>query len=310
MEKERLVYDVVVIGAGPAGMAATLYASRANLKTLLLEKGAPGGEILNTADVENYPGFAKISGPELAQHMYNSAMSFNAEHAYGNVSHIEVEGDVRLVHTGTKIYEAKVVIVATGSHHRLLGIPGEETLSGQGVSYCAVCDGFFFRNRHVVVVGGGDSAVEEAIYLTQLAEKVTIIHRRDQFRAQQILQQRAFNNPKISIIWDTVVEAIEGEGKVETLQLRNVKTDETSTLAADGIFIYVGLLPNSEAVKGLGITDAEGWIQTNELMETAIPGVLAAGDVRAKHLRQIVTAAGDGGQAGFQAYQYIESLKG
>src|SRR5699024_7580587 len=194
--KERVEADVIIIGAGPGGMTAALYASRANLKTIMIEKGAPGGELINTADVENYPGYTKIGGPELAGKFFDSAMEFGAEHLYGDVTHIEVSGTTKYVHTADKIYIAPAVVIATGAHHRELGVPGEDRLSGSGVSYCAVCDGFFFRDRNLVVVGGGDSAVEEGNYLTQFADKVTIIHRRDQLRAQQILQDRAFNNPK------------------------------------------------------------------------------------------------------------------
>lgn len=308
MTKEQLTYDVVIIGAGPGGMTAALYASRANLSTVMIEKGAPGGEVLNTAEVENYPGFSLISGPELAQHIYDGAMRFGAEHVYGNVERIETHERVHHVYTADKVYIAKAVIIATGSHHRHLGVEGEERLAGRGVSYCAVCDGFFFRNKHVVVVGGGDSAVEEGNYLTQVAEKVTIIHRRDELRAQKVLQERAFANPKIEFIWDTVVEEIQGEEAVSSLKLRNVKTNEISELSADGVFIYVGLLPNSEVATDLDITDEEGWIITNELMETRVPGIFAVGDVRQKHLRQIATATGDGAQAGHMAYQYITSL--
>ncbi|MBS4462379.1 MULTISPECIES: thioredoxin-disulfide reductase [unclassified Facklamia] len=307
-EKEQIKVDVVVIGAGPGGLTAALYASRANLKTVIIEKGMPGGEVNNTADVENYPGFKLISGPELANHFYESAMAFGAELVYGNVEQLEIDGLTRLVHTSKVIYEAKVVIVATGSHHRKLGVPGEEELSGRGVSYCAVCDGFFFRGKHVVVVGGGDSAVEEGSYLTQFAEKVTIIHRRDALRAQKVLQERAFANEKIEFVWDSVVESINGEDKVESISLRNLKTEETSELAADGAFIYVGLIPNSSVVANLGITDDEGWIVTDTQMATAIPGIFAVGDVRNTHLRQIATAVGDGSHAGHMAYQYITSL--
>lgn len=308
MMEEQLTYDVIIIGAGPAGMTAALYASRANLHTLMIEKGAPGGEVLNTAEVENYPGFSLISGPELAEHMYQGAMRFGAEHIYGDVNRIETHDGLHHVHTSDKTYIAKAVIVATGSHHRRLGVPGEEKLAGRGVSYCAVCDGFFFRNKHVVVVGGGDSAIEEGNYLTQLVDKVTIIHRRDELRAQKVLQDRAFSNPKMSFIWDTVVEEIVGEDNVSSVRLRNVKTNEITDLAADGVFVYVGLLPNSDVVQGLGITDEEGWIITNDLMETTVPGIFAVGDVRQKHLRQIATATGEGAQAGHMAYQYITSL--
>lgn len=300
--------DVVVIGAGPGGMTAALYASRANLRTILIEKGAPGGELLNTADVENYPGFSLIGGPELAQHIYEGAMRFNAEHVYGDVDRIEVAGSWRLVYTADTVYRAKAVIVATGAHHRHLDVPGEERLNGAGVSYCAVCDGFFFRGKDLVVVGGGDSAVEEGMYLTQFANSVTIVHRRDTLRAQQILQDRAFANDKITFVWDSVVESINGDASVESVTVRNVKTNDTTNLDVQGVFVYVGLLPNSDCVKDLNITDEEGWIVTNESMETAIPGIFAVGDVRQKHLRQIATAVGDGSHAGYMAYQYIQTL--
>lgn len=309
INKEKIETDVIVIGAGPGGMTAALYASRANLKTIMIEKGVPGGELVNTADVENYPGFKLISGPDLATHMYESSLGFGAEHVYGDVTHIEVHDGVKYVHTSDKVYTAPVVIVATGSHHRKLGVAGEEKLSGQGVSYCAVCDGFFFRNRELVVVGGGDSAVEEGAYLTQFANKVTIVHRRDELRAQKVLQDRAFNNPKVEFIWDSVVEEIKGETGVEAVQIRNLKTNEVYDYSTNGVFIYVGLIPNSDIVKDLGITDDEGWIITNDAMETSIPGLYAVGDVRQKFLRQIATAVGDGSHAGHMAYQYIESLK-
>lgn len=307
--KERVEADVIIIGAGPGGMTAALYASRANLKTIMIEKGAPGGELINTADVENYPGFTKIGGPELAGKFFESAMEFGAEHLYGDVTHIEVSGTTKYVHTTDKIYIAPAVIIATGAHHRELGIPGEERLSGSGVSYCAVCDGFFFRNRNLIVVGGGDSAVEEGNYLTQFADKVTIVHRRDQLRAQQILQDRAFNNPKVDFIWDSVVEEIKGEHGVESVSVRNVKTNKIEEVPTNGVFVYVGLIPNSYVVDNLGVTDNEGWIITNERMETTVPGLFAVGDIRQKHLRQIVTAAGDGSIAGQGAFDYVQSLK-
>ncbi|MGX7108814.1 thioredoxin-disulfide reductase [Facklamia miroungae] len=307
-EKPFVEVDVVVVGAGPGGMTAALYASRANLKTVVLEKGLPGGEVNNTADVENYPGYAKISGPELAHKFFESAMEFGAQHSMENVLGIELHGNVKHVITSKYIYVAPVLIVATGSQHRKLNIPGEDLLSGKGVSYCAVCDGFFFRNRHLVVVGGGDSAVEEGIYLTQFADKVTIIHRRDQLRAQKILQERAFKNEKIDFIWNSTVEEINGDQSVESVTIKNLKTDETYTYPCEGVFIYIGLNPNSSLVGHLDITDEEGWIITNEKMETKIPGIFAVGDVRQTHLRQIATAVGDGSHAGHMAYQYIQTL--
>ena len=303
-------YDVIIIGAGPAGMTAALYAARANLNTLLLERGIPGGQMNNTAEVENYPGFDSILGPDLALKMYDGINQFGVEHGYGNVVEVKDHHDYKEVITDDASYEAKVVIIATGCEHRNLEVPGEAEYSGRGVSYCAVCDGAFFRNKKLIVVGGGDSAVEEAIYLTQFADEVKIVHRRDALRAQKIIQDRAFANEKISFIWDSVVEEINGDDqKVTAVKIKNVKTGETYEEAADGVFIYVGLVPLTQAFTSLGITDDAGWILTDERMQTTIPGILACGDARQKHLRQITTAVGDGGIAGQQAYQYIEENK-
>ena len=303
-------YDVIIIGAGPAGMTAALYAARANLNTLLLERGIPVGQMNNTAEVENYPGFDSILGPDLALKMYDGINQFGVEHGYGNVVEVKDHHDYKEVITDDASYEAKVVIIATGCEHRNLEVPGEAEYSGRGVSYCAVCDGAFFRNKKLIVVGGGDSAVEEAIYLTQFADEVKIVHRRDALRAQKIIQDRAFANEKISFIWDSVVEEIKGDDqKVTAVKIKNVKTGETYEEAADGVFIYVGLVPLTQAFTSLGITDDAGWILTDERMQTTIPGILACGDARQKHLRQITTAVGDGGIAGQQAYQYIEENK-
>ena len=303
-------YDVIIICAGPAGMTAALYAARANLNTLLLERGIPGGQMNNTAEVENYPGFDSILGPDLALKMYDGINQFGVEHGYGNVVEVKDHHDYKEVITDDASYEAKVVIIATGCEHRNLEVPGEAEYSGRGVSYCAVCDGAFFRNKKLIVVGGGDSAVEEAIYLTQFADEVKIVHRRDALRAQKIIQDRAFANEKISFIWDSVVEEIKGDDqKVTAVKIKNVKTGETYEEAADGVFIYVGLVPLTQAFTSLGITDDAGWILTDERMQTTIPGILACGDARQKHLRQITTAVGDGGIAGQQAYQYIEENK-
>ena len=303
-------YDCIIIGAGPAGMTAALYAARANLKTLLLERGIPGGQMNNTAEVENYPGFDSILGPDLALKMYDGINQFGVEHGYGNVVEVKDHQDYKEVITDDASYEAKVVIIATGCEHRNLEVPGEAEYSGRGVSYCAVCDGAFFRSKKLIVVGGGDSAVEEAIYLTQFADEVKIVHRRDTLRAQKIIQDRAFANEKISFIWDSVVEEIKGDDqKVTAVKIKNVKTGETYEEAADGVFIYVGLVPLTQAFTSLGITDDAGWILTDERMQTKIPGILACGDARQKHLRQITTAVGDGGIAGQQAYQYIEENK-
>ncbi|BAN06292.1 Thioredoxin reductase [Levilactobacillus brevis KB290] len=303
-------YDVIVIGAGPGGMTGALYASRANLSVLMLDRGIYGGQMNNTAAIENYPGFKSVLGPDLAKDMYEGSTQFGAEYAYGSVTAIEDHGDHKIVKTDDGDYETKAVIVATGSEYKKLGVPGEDKFGGRGVSYCAVCDGAFFKNREVVVIGGGDSAVEEGLYLAGLASKVTIIHRRDQLRAQKILQDRAFANDKIEFVWNTNVTEILGDDmKVTGVATRNNQTGETGEIAASGVFIYVGTLPMTDAFTDLGITDDAGWIKTNDHMATAVPGIFAIGDVRQKDLRQITTAVGDGGIAGQAVFSYLEDLK-
>lgn len=300
-------YDVIVIGAGPGGLTAGLYASRSNLSVLILDRGIYGGQMNNTGDIENYPGFELISGPDLSEKMYASATKFGAEYAYGNVKNVTDHGDYKLVETDEGDFEGKTVIIATGAEHKHLGVPGEEDLSGMGVSYCAVCDAAFFRNREVVVIGGGDSAVEEGLYLTQLASKVTIVHRRDQLRAQQILQQRAFANPKIEFVWNAITEEIVGtENKTTGVKYRDKETGEEHIIPADGVFIYVGIMPMTDKFNELNITDENGWIVTDEKMRTKVPGIFAIGDVRANQLRQIATAVGDGGIAGQGVYEYLQ----
>lgn len=300
------MYDTLIIGSGPAGMTAALYAARSNLKVGIIEQGAPGGQMNNTSEIENYPGYEYISGPELSMKMYEPLEKFNVEHIYGIVENIESDGLVKRVITEDETYEAKTVVIATGAKYRLLGTPGEEEYTSRGVSYCAVCDGAFFRNQDLLVVGGGDSAVEEAIYLTQFANTVTIIHRRDELRAQKILQDRAFSNPKIKFLWDSVVKEIKGgDIKVSGVTVENVKTGELSEHDFGGIFIYVGMNPVSAMVSKLGVTDDAGWIVTNDKMETSVPGVYAIGDVRQKELRQIATAVGEGAIAGQGVYRYI-----
>lgn len=303
------IYDVIVIGAGPGGMTAALYTSRSDLSTLIIERGAPGGQLINTAEIENYAGFKSIKGPELASSMYEGATQFGAQYTFGEVKEIIDGKAYKKVVTSTETYKARAVIISTGAEHKKLNIDGEDQLKGRGVSYCAVCDGAFFRDRPLAVIGGGDSAVEEGTYLTQFASEVTIIHRRDELRAQNILQDRAFNNDKVNFIWDTVVEEIQGENNVQSLKLRNVKTNEVSEFPADGVFIYIGLLPNTDAFSNLDITDEEGWIVTDKYMETSVPGIFAVGDVRQTVLRQVATAVGDGSIAGDAAYKYIEALK-
>ena len=299
------MYDTIIIGAGPAGMTAALYAARSNLKVVLIEGGLPGGQMNNTSDIENYPGYANISGPELAEKMFGPLENLGVEHLYGLVENVEDHGEFKKVVTDDQVYEARTVIVATGSKHRLLGVPGEEELNSRGVSYCAVCDGAFFRDQDLLVVGGGDSAVEEAIFLTQFAKSVTIVHRRDELRAQKVLQDRAFANEKINFIWDSVVKEIKGENRVESVVIENVKTGQVTEQAFGGVFIYVGLDPVSDFVQELQIRDQAGWIVTDDHMKTNVAGVLAVGDVRQKDLRQVTTAVGDGAIAGQEAYKYI-----
>ena len=253
------MFDTVIIGAGPAGMTAALYAARSNLKVALIERGIPGGQMNNTSDIENYPGYANISGPDLAEKMFEPLENLGVEHL----------------------------------------------LNSRGVSYCAVCDGAFFRDEDLLVVGGGDSAVEEAVFLTQFAKTVTIAHRRDQLRAQKVLQDRAFANDKIHFAWNTVVEEIKGEQKVTSVLLKDVKTGEVREQAFGGVFIYVGLDPVSDFATELGILDENGWVVTDDHMRTTVPGIFAVGDVRQKDLRQVTTAVGDGAIAGQEVYKYI-----
>lgn len=304
-------YAAIIIGAGPAGMTAATYLSRANLSVLMLDQGIYGGQMNNTAEIENYPGFDTIMGPDLSEKMYASSMQFGAEYAYGSVQKIEDKGQYKIITTDMDdVYEANAVIIATGSEHSHLGVLGEEEYQGKGVSYCAVCDGAFFKDEDVIVVGGGDSAVEEGLYLANLVKSVTIIHRREKLKAQAILQQRAFATENINFVWNSEVQEIMGDGESVTgVKLKNTLTNEESEMKTAGVFIYIGLKANSKAFSSLGITDEKGWIQTNELMETKVPGIFAIGDVRAKNMRQITTAVGDGGVVGQTAYNYLMELE-
>ncbi|MET3697532.1 thioredoxin reductase (NADPH) [Bacillus oleivorans] len=306
---EEKIYDVIIAGAGPAGMTAAVYTSRANLSTLMIERGVPGGQMANTEDVENYPGFESILGPELSNKMFEHAKKFGAEYAYGDIKEIVDGEEYKIVKAGSKEYKARSVIISTGAEYKKLGVPGENELGGRGVSYCAVCDGAFFKQRELVVVGGGDSAVEEGVYLTRFATKVTIVHRRDELRAQKILQQRAFDNEKIDFIWNHTVKEIHGEnGKVSSVTLVSTETGEEQEFKTDGVFIYIGMVPLSKPFANLGITNSAGYIETDEKMETRVPGIFAAGDIREKTLRQIVTATGDGSIAAQSAQHYVEEL--
>lgn len=302
--------DLIIIGSGPSGMTAALYALRSNLKVTLIEKGLPGGQMNNTLEIENYPGYESILGPELSEKMFEPLDKLGVNFVFGEVTKLTKENNTFKVYLSDEVLESKSVIIATGAKHRLLNIKGEEELSGRGVSYCAVCDGAFFKGEDLVLVGGGDSAVEETLYLSKLAKSVTIIHRRDQLRAQKILQEKAFNNDKIKFIWDSVVEEIKGENKVNSVVLKNVKTNEVSTLETAGVFIYVGLDPINDFAKELNITNEEGWIETQENLETSISGLFAVGDIRNKKLRQVTTAVGDGVLAAQSAYEYLEELNG
>ncbi|SFF68918.1 thioredoxin reductase (NADPH) [Halobacillus alkaliphilus] len=306
---EDRIYDVIIAGAGPAGMTAAVYTSRANLDTLMLERGIPGGQMANTEDVENYPGYESILGPDLSNKMFGHAKKFGAEYAYGDIKEVIDGKEYKTIKAGKKEYKARTIIITTGAQYKELGVPGEKELGGRGVSYCAVCDGAFFRDKELVVVGGGDSAVEEGVYLTRFASKVTIVHRRDELRAQKILQDRAFDNDKIDFIWDTVVTSInEQDGKVGSVTLNNKKTNQEYEFNTNGAFIYIGLIPLSKPFESLGVTNDQGYIETDEKMETKVPGVFAAGDIREKELRQIVTATGDGSIAAQSAQHYIENL--
>ena len=306
------IYDLIILGAGPAGLAAGLYSARAGLSTLILERGAEGGQAAQTDRVENYPGamLEEESGYRLTARMAAQAESFGALRQADEIRSLELEGEVKTLTGASGVYQARTVILATGASPRKLGCPGEDTFTGQGVSYCATCDGAFFRGLEVYVVGGGDSAVEEALFLTRFARKVTIIHRRDRLRAVKSLQDKAFSNEKMSFLWDSEIESLDGQDVLQTIRLRNVKTGEISEITADqddgmmGLFVFVGLDPNSGLLEGK-LPLEKGYIKTDENMHTEIPGVFAAGDIRVKSLRQIVTAAADGAIAAMEAERYL-----
>ncbi|WP_432360575.1 thioredoxin-disulfide reductase [Sporosarcina sp. UB5] len=303
------IYDVIIIGAGPAGMTAAVYTSRGSLSTLMLERGIPGGQMANTEEIENYPGFETILGPDLSTKMFEHAKAFGAEYAYGDVTEVIDEGNFKTIKAGNKEYKTRAIIITTGAEYRKMGVPGERELTGRGVSYCAVCDGAFFKGKDIVVIGGGDSAVEEGGYLTRFANKVTIIHRRDELRAQKILQDRAFANEKIDFIWNTTVKQVnEKDGKIGSITLVSTVDGSEKEMETEGMFVYVGMDPLTAPFKNLGILDEHGYIVTNEEMETSVPGIFAAGDVRQKTLRQVVTATGDGSIAAQVCQKYIEEL--
>jgi len=308
-------YDVIIIGGGPAGYSAGIYLARAMLKTLLIESNTVLSQLMLTDDIENYPGFPeKIKGYELTSNFKKQAESFGLEITEGLAREIKQKNTDKqkwsIITQNKSEYIAESLIAATGTKARKLGVPGEEELRGKGVSYCAVCDGAFFKDQNVAVVGGGDTAIQEALFLTRYAAKVSIIHRRDRLRAEKLLQQQAFKNEKIDFIWDSTIEKIEGDNKVENIKLKNLKSDNITDLGCKGIFIFVGFTPNTNYIKEIVKTDDSGWIITDDKMNTNIPGIFAAGDVRANTYRQIATAVGDGVTAALTCEKYISRIRG
>ena len=300
-------YDVIIIGCGPAGLTAAIYASRANLSVLILEGETPGGKLTKTYEIENYPGIKKISGVDLAMQMMEHGQQFGAEIGYAMVTKVEDNGSYKTVHTADgQARTCKAVIVATGTRERKLDVPDAEQFTGRGISYCAVCDGAFYRNKKVVVIGGGNSALEESLYLTQLVEQVTIVIRRDQFRAEAKVVEKVLNNPKINVVYKHLPQQLEiTDGKVTGLVIRNVETGELTTLECAGIFPYIGADPATEFLKDLGVLNPAGYMVVNSNMETAVKGIYGAGDVIAKDLRQVVTATNDGAIAANSAVRWI-----
>ena len=307
------IYDVIILGAGPAGLAAGFYAGRSRLSTLIIEKGKDGGQIAITDEIENYPGqiVEGESGPSLIARMTQQVEKFGAERVTDVINSVELDGDVKKLKSAKAEYLGKTVIIATGAFARPIGCKNEKEFMGKGISYCATCDANFFEDFEVYVVGGGDSAVEEAMYLTKFARKVTIIHRRDELRAAKSIQEKAFKNDKLHFLWDTVVEEVNGDGILSSMTVKNVKTGELTTIEADeddgmfGVFGFIGTIPNSKVFEGVIDMDERGYIKSDENMHTNIPGVFVAGDVRIKSLRQVVTAAADGAIAATQAEKYI-----
>ena len=299
-------YDVIIIGGGPAGLSAGIYTARTRLKTLLIEKGMIGGKMAEAELIDNYPGFPEgISGLKLAELMHQQAVKYDLETLYATVASVTVRDGTKLVKTDQGDFTASSVIITGGSERQRLNVPGEKKLTGRGVSYCANCDAPFFQDQPVAVVGGGNVAISEALHLTKFTSKISVIHRRDQLRATEALQEKAFAEPKIEFVLDTVVEAIEGKDTLESLKLRQVKTGKISQLKVKGVFISVGLMPNTDYLRDLLPLDKHGNIITNEKMETEIPGIFAAGDIRRNSIRQAIAASGDGAVAAIYAKQFI-----
>jgi thioredoxin reductase (NADPH) len=303
-------YDVIIMGSGPAGLTAAIYAGRALLKTLVIEGQPSGGQLMSTTEVENFPGFAKgILGPHLIQEMTLQARRFDVEFLGQNVDEVDFKSRPFTVTAGDRSYAAKTVIVATGSSAKWIGLPSEKKLLGRGVSGCATCDGFFFKDKRVAVVGGGDTAVEEALFLSRYAKTVTIIHRRNRLRASRIMQSRAFANGKINVMWNEVVEEILGDNKVTGVILRNVETDQRTVIGCDGVFVAIGYEPNTKMLRGQLALDVKGYVVAEEGSRTSVDGVFVAGDVHDFTYRQAITAAGDGCRAALDAIAYLDDQK-
>ena len=305
MEEINRNFEFIIIGAGAAGLSAAQYASRANIKTLVIDQGLPGGQATNISSLENYPGlFPALSGPEWIQNMKNQAESFGAKIIQTQVSEVKKTDSGFSISTSSGAFSSDTVLIATGAEHRKLSAPGEAELSGRGVSYCATCDGPFFRNKNVVVVGGGDSACDEATYLSTICSSVTVVHRKSQFRAQKSVAARVLSNPKITVRFNAQVTKIIGEKRVSSVELTDTLTGEKSTLDTSAVFIFVGMIPRTDIFEGLTL-DESGYIKTNEDMETSVPGLFAAGDIRSKSFRQIVTACADGAIAANSAAKFL-----
>jgi len=306
----RKVYDVIIVGGGPAGLTAGLYTSRSRLRSVLIENGLLGGQMTTTELVENYPGFPQgIAGDELSRLMEEQAKRFGLEIVPQYVVEIKLEGDKKVVKTEEATYLCDALIICTGTEYRKLGVPGEKEFAGKGVSYCATCDGAFFQGNQIVVVGGGDSALTEALYLTKFVKEVTIIHRREALRGTKIYQEKVFGNPKIKMLWNSVIQEIRGDRTVHSIRVKNLKTGEVTEHDIQGVFLFVGLLPKTQFLRGLVETDEDGYVLTSENGETSVKGIFAAGDCRKKLVRQIATAVGDGATAACAAEKYLE-MKG
>ncbi len=300
------MYDVIIIGSGSAGYTAAIYSCRAGRKTLLLAGSIPGGQLMLTSDVENFPGFPEaVLGPELMERLRKQAERFGPEIVYDDVSKVDFKSQPFTVTVGRKSYQGRAVIIATGANAKWLDIPSEAKFKGKGVSSCATCDGFFFKDKEVVVVGGGDTAMEEATFLANITRKVTVVHRRDVLRASMIMQERAMKNPRIGFAWDSTVQEVLGDSKVTGVRLRNLKTGKENRLSTDGVFVAIGYEPNTGVFKGSVELDAKGYVVTRSETETGVPGVFAAGDVRDYRYRQAITAAADGCKAAMDADRFL-----